>query len=98
MGHALPKFGIFTVLRESAELEANALKILSAASFHRWFEKDILKRIDFVMTDSASHNLEGFGKIWRWEHPRNTSLQYQSIDDASRKNWRTVSRDTWFFG
>ena len=56
---ALPRFGIFTESRESlAELEATTLKILSAASFYRYSEKDILNRIDFVMTDSISHNLK----------------------------------------
>ena len=48
------KFGIFTESRKSlAELEAITLKILSAASFHRYSEMDILNRIDFVMMDST---------------------------------------------
>ena len=49
-------FGIFT--ESLAELEAITLKILSAASFYRYSEKDILNWTDFVMTDDISHNLE----------------------------------------
>lgn len=32
--------------------------MLSAAYFHRYSEKAILNRIDFVVTDSALHSLE----------------------------------------
>ena len=95
-----PTFGIFIESRESlVELEAATRKILTAASFHRCSEKDIPNRIDFVTTDSTSHNLEVIERIREklsWEHPRNTSLQYPSIDDASRKNQRAASGDTWF--
>lgn len=56
---ALPTFGIFTESRESLkELELATLKILSAASLHKFSEQDILNHIKFVMTDSTSHNLE----------------------------------------
>ena len=56
---ALPTFGIFTESRESLkELEITTLNILSAACLHKYSAQDILKKIDFVMTDSTSHNLE----------------------------------------
>ena len=56
---ALPTFGVFTESRESlAELEATTLKMLSAASTHRYSEKDIHNQTDFAMMDSTSHNLE----------------------------------------
>ena len=56
---ALPTFGIVTESRESLkELELSTLKILSAAFMHTYSEKDILSKINFVMTDSTSHNLE----------------------------------------
>ena len=45
------------------ELEAATRKILPAASFHRCSEKDIPKRIDFVTTDSTSHNLEVIERV-----------------------------------
>lgn len=52
-------FGIFTEWRESlAELEATTVKILSAVSSQRYFEKEILNQIDFVMMDSTSYNLK----------------------------------------
>ena len=56
---ALPTFGIFTESRESLkQLEVTTLKILSAASLHKYLEKEILSKIEFVMTDSTAHNLQ----------------------------------------
>ena len=37
--------------------------MLSATSFHRYSEKAILNRIDFVITDSALHSLEVTEKV-----------------------------------
>jgi hypothetical protein len=55
---ALPTLGIFTESRESlAELEKLTLQMLSASTGHLFSGKDILEHIDFVMTDSTSHNL-----------------------------------------
>ena len=55
---ALPTFSIFTESRESLkDLESTTLKILCAAVGYRYTEADILANIDFVMTDSTSHNL-----------------------------------------
>ena len=57
--HALPTLGVFTESRETLkDLEITTLKILSAASGHKYSEQDILRRISFVMTDSTAHNLE----------------------------------------
>ena len=54
----LPTFSIFTESRESLEeLESMTLRILSAACGYKYTEQDLLGRIDFVMTDSTSHNL-----------------------------------------
>ena len=54
----LPSFSIFTETRESLkELEVMTLRMLSASVGYRYSEKQILERIDFVMTDSTSHNL-----------------------------------------
>ena len=55
---SLPTLGVFTESRETLkDLEITTLKILSAASFHKYSEQDILRKISFVMTDSTSHNL-----------------------------------------
>ena len=54
----LPTLSIFTETRESLEeLEVMTVKMLSAAVGYKYSEKEILQRIDFVMTDSTSHNL-----------------------------------------
>ena len=56
---ALPSFGIFTETRESLEaLEVATYKILSASSFHKYTEQDILGKVSFCMHDSTSHNLK----------------------------------------
>ncbi|MEO0686683.1 MAG: hypothetical protein AAFY76_16990, partial [Cyanobacteria bacterium J06649_11] len=55
----LPTLSIFTETRESLEeLEIMTLRILTASVTYKYTEKDLLERIDFVMTDSTSHNLE----------------------------------------
>ena len=47
------------VSRESLhELEVMTLEILCAAVGYRYTEKQILENVDFVMTDSTSHNLK----------------------------------------
>ena len=54
----LPTFGVFTESRETlAELMKVTLDILAAASGYKYSREDILKKINFVMTDSTSHNL-----------------------------------------
>lgn len=54
----LPSFSIFTETRESLhDLEVMTLNILCAAVGYRYSEKQILEHVDFVMTDSTSHNL-----------------------------------------
>ena len=60
----LPTLGIFTESRESLkDLEITTLKILSAATGHKYSEQDVLKKISSVMTDSTSHNLEVIGLV-----------------------------------
>ena len=55
----LPTLSIFTETRESLEeLEVMTLRILTASVGYKYTEKQLLERIDFVMTDSTSHNLE----------------------------------------
>ena len=39
------------------------MKILSAATGHKYSEEDIFKRVDFVMTDSTSLNLRVTGMV-----------------------------------
>ena len=54
----LPSFSILTETKENLkDLEIATLKILSAASGSKYEADDILKKIDFVMTDSTSHNI-----------------------------------------
>ena len=55
----LPTFSIITESRESLkELEIATLDILVAACGYKYTAAQILRHIDFVMTDSTSHNLE----------------------------------------
>ena len=55
----LPTFSVFTESRDSLkELEIMTLKMLCAATGFKYTQQDILANIDFVMTDSTSHNLE----------------------------------------
>ena len=55
---ALPTLPIFTESRASlTEMQRFILKILSAASGYKYSEKEIVERIDFVVTDSTEHNM-----------------------------------------
>ena len=59
---AFPTLPIFTESRESLkELQITTLKILFAATGHKYSGGDILKKSDFVITDSTSNNLEVIG-------------------------------------
>ena len=60
---SLPTFGITTESKNSLkELQIITLKLLTAACGHKYNEKDILSKIDLVMTDSTAHTLG----LWRW--------------------------------
>ena len=78
---ALPTFAIFTESRESLkDLQVTTLKMLSAATGHKYSEQDIYKKIDFVMTDSTSHNLEVIGVVGKEldveEIPKHSYVMY----------------------
>lgn len=61
---ALPTMGIFTESRESlADLEKTTLQILSAATGQRYSDKEILEKIQFIMTDSTAHNIGVIQKV-----------------------------------
>ena len=70
----LPTFSIFTETRESLEeLEKMTLRILSASVGYKYSEKELLDQIDFVMTDSTSHNLTVIEKVcdhFEARHPK----------------------------
>ena len=54
----LPTLGIFTETKKSlTEMIQTTLEILSAATGCMYYESQIMAKIDFVMTDSTSHNL-----------------------------------------
>ena len=54
----LPTFSIFTETRSNLkDLTISTMDILSASTGHKYSASDILKKIDFTMTDSSSHNL-----------------------------------------
>ena len=54
----LPTLSILTETRESLEeLEVMTMRMLTASVGYKYTEKELLERIDFVMTDSTSHNL-----------------------------------------
>ena len=62
--HIFTSFSIFTETQEALqELEKMTLKILCAAVGYRYTQQDILSNIDFVVTDSASHNLHVMGGV-----------------------------------
>ena len=66
---SFPTLAIFTESRESLkDLELTTVYILSAASFHKYSEQGILKKISFMMTDSTAHNLK---VIWQVEEELN---------------------------
>ena len=55
---ALPTLNIFTETRASLkELQLMTYKILAASSGWKYTEKDLVEKIDFVMTDSTAHNI-----------------------------------------
>jgi hypothetical protein len=55
---ALPTMGIFTESQGSlADLQKTKLRILSALTGNRYSEKEILEKIQFIMTDSTTHNI-----------------------------------------
>ena len=58
MPRSLPTFSVLTESRETlAELVKLTLSLLSAASGYKFCPEDLLKQINFVMTDGTSHNL-----------------------------------------
>ena len=60
----LPTFEIFTEKRETlADLVKCAIQILSAASEYKYSTLDIFKKINFVMSDSAAHNLKVMERV-----------------------------------
>ena len=60
----LPTMSIFTESRESlAELEKSTIEILSASVGFKYSPKDIIEKINFVMTDSTAHNLKVFDSV-----------------------------------
>ena len=48
----------FAETKSLAELVQTTLEILSAATGYMYTESQIIAKIDFVMTDSTSHNLD----------------------------------------
>ena len=73
---ALPTLPIFTESQNSlAEMQLFILRMLSAASGYRFTEKDILGRIDFVVTDSTEHNMGVIEKVCQ-------ELEVDSIPDS----------------
>ena len=55
---SLPTFGVFTETKETLkDLQITTFDILSAASNRKYSNKEILKKVSFVMSDSTAHNL-----------------------------------------
>ena len=60
----LPTFGVITESRSTlAEVMKTTLDILSAASGYKYSSTDIVRKIDFVMTDSTAYNLKVIEKV-----------------------------------
>ena len=57
---------IFTEFRESlAELEKSTIEILSASVGFKYSPKDIIEKINFIMTDGTAHNLKVFDSVYQ---------------------------------
>ena len=55
---------IFTKSRESlAELEKSKMKMLSAATDYTYSAKELVEKVNFVITDNTAHNLEVFDSV-----------------------------------
>ncbi|XP_066926157.1 uncharacterized protein [Clytia hemisphaerica] len=55
---SLPTFGVFSETKETLkDLQITTFDILSASSNRKYSNKDILKKISFVMSDSTAHNI-----------------------------------------
>ena len=88
---ALPTLGIFTGSRETlVELELMTLKILYASTGNKYSPKEIMEKIDFVMTDSTSHNINVVDQVCENLNCDKTSkfigLQHPSSDDVPEKS------------
>ena len=60
----LPTMNIFTKSRESlAELEKSKMKMLSAATDYTYSAKELVEKVNFVMTDRTAHNLKVFDSV-----------------------------------
>ena len=86
---ALPTFSIFTESKESLkELESMTLNILCAAVGYRYTEAEILANIDFVMTDSTSHNLNVLESVcddYGVKHPKALTCNIHPLMMMQRK-------------
>ena len=60
----LPTFGISTETRDSlSDLMKDTVRILSISTRNKYSEQEILRKVNFVMTDSTSHNLKVIEKV-----------------------------------
>ena len=60
----LPTLGIASENKENlAELQVHTYKMLSAASNNEYSYSDILRKVDFYLSDSAKHNLGVMNKV-----------------------------------
>ena len=64
---SLPTASVFTETRETlSDLIQNTLDILSASCNHKNSSKEILEKINFIMTDSTAHNIGVIEKVSLW--------------------------------
>ena len=76
----LPTFSIVRESHESLEeLEVTELKMIVAASGHKYTEKQLLECIDFFMTDCKSHKLTVMEKcltVLAQKHPKHCCVMF----------------------
>ena len=73
---ALPTLNIFTKSKASLkEMQLMTFKMLAASTGWKYTEKELVEKIDFVMTDSISHNLGATEEVC-------AELQTDSVPDA----------------
>lgn len=86
---SLPTFSIFTESRESLkDLESTTQIILCAFVGYIYTESEILENIDFVMTDSTSHNLNIMERLYNdygVKHPKALTCNIHPLIMMQRK-------------
>ena len=88
---ALGTMSIFTKSKTTLkEMQGMTFKILAVSTGWKYTEKELVEKIEFVMTDSTSHNLgvieEVCAELQTDSVPDSFSLSCSSYDDISKEH------------